>query len=177
VVWCKGSLNILLILMCMGLWKIFLTHTSSVFVLRKLLFQQMLFPIYSIHFNPQQSVIFQAAIVKPLNGFPILSRTCRSISSGVENCKVHIFQRYYVRLEAGIFSRYSGSLWAVWPKDWIQMVGKIFSTRPDQQPGPPSLLYNGLFPWGKAAPGGGGGGVDHPPPSSGQGKKRGGLCL
>jgi len=138
-------------MLCMGLWKMFLIHTSSIFVLRKLWFLQMFFPIYSIHSNPQQPVISLAAIVKPLNGFPILCRTCRSISSGDEKCKVHIFQRYYVWLEPGQCSRYSGSLWPVWPRDWIPMGGKIFNTRPDQQWGPPNLLYNGLFPWGKAA--------------------------
>ena len=41
--------------------------------------------------------------------------------------------------------------------------GEIFSSRPDQPWGPPSLLYNGyrVFNGGKERPGRG---VDHPPP-------------
>ena len=42
---------------------------------------------------------------------------------------------------------------------------EIFSTRPDQLCGPPSLLYNGyrVFPGGKVRPGRA---ADHSPPSS-----------
>jgi hypothetical protein len=158
----------------MGLWMKFLTHTSSVFVSRKLLFLQMLSPVYSIHSNPWQSVSL-AAVVQPLNGFPIMSRTSRFNSSAVERCK-YIFSKGIVcdwsqGSVTGIVTHYGldgREIESQWEQDFQHR------SRPATGPTQPPLKWIlDLFP-GVRQPGHS---IDNSPSSSTEVKKRVDLCL